>query len=102
MKQKEINNEITRKLTEFGSIENFELSADWNNSLLKKIDHSQKHSLLRLNATKFTFILVLITLLNIGLFLNSMLINKQTISHRCNDLQVISKELLINPVSLNN
>ena len=102
MNQQELNNEITQKLTEFDSLENIELSSNWNDSLLKKINQSQKHSLLRLNTTKFTFILVLIMLVNIGLFLNLMLGHKQNISQRCNDLQIISKELLINPVSLNN
>jgi len=102
MNQQELNSEILQKLTEFDSLGNIELSEEWNNSLLKKIDYSQKHSLLRLNATKFTFILVLIMLINIGFFINTMLSHKQKISHRSNDLQVISKELLINPVSLNN
>lgn len=102
MNQQEINNDVLQKLTEFDSLENLVISSTWNDSLMKKIDHSQKHSFLRLNATKFTLILILIMLINIGLFLNSMLDHKQDISHRCNDLQLISKELLINPVSLNN
>ena len=101
MNKSAIDNKVLQKLKEFETIESIEPSADWNQSLLDKIEHVNPSSS-GFSSAKYTIVILFIILINIGFFLSTMFNNSQKVICRNNDLQVISKELLINPTSLNN
>jgi hypothetical protein len=102
MSNQELNKEISQKIMEFESLEDVSFPSEWKKTLMHKLDNCDNNSFLKFSTVKLGFFVIFILLINIGLLLNSMLGHKQNISHRNYNLEIISKELLINPVSLNN
>lgn len=102
MKEPEFKNKVSQKLGEFESLENIQPSADWNSSLMSRLDSAKTDSSLTFSAIKFVIIALLIVLINVGFILNALINDPQKTNQRNSDLQTISKELLINPNSINN
>ena len=94
MKEQNLNSKVQKSLLEFESIENIDISEDWNNNLMNKISTSKSKS--SITNSKITFVVLLIILLNIGFILNTLFSSSEKSTHRTKVLQVVSKELLIN------
>jgi hypothetical protein len=103
MKESDLNREVLKRLAEFERIENIEPSSEWNDSLTLRIEMASglAYSPSKRSSARYSIIITLILLLNIGLVLNSFFRNSQKSFIRNRDLNVISKELMVNPVSLN-
>jgi hypothetical protein len=102
MKELELNNRVLQKLTEFDSLENIQPSENWNQSLMKKIASARSVPTTGPSAVRFAVVVLFILLLNIGFILNTMIRNSKQIRLHDSELQIISNEFLINPVSINN
>ena len=101
MNQTVLNNEVLKSLNEFDTLGTIQPSAQWNESLMEKLATSKPSSSV-LPKTKFTVIVLLIVLFNIGFILKVMINNSGKTQNRNSELSVISKELLINPITINN
>jgi hypothetical protein len=102
MKESALSNKVLQKLKEFETIENLQPSADWTQSLMNKLDSAKPYPTSGFSATKFTVVLLFIILVNIGFILNAMIRDSHQSLYRDKELLVISNELLINPISINN
>jgi hypothetical protein len=102
MDEKELNNRILQKLSEFESMDVIQPSAGWNKSLMKKLDSAKPYSQSNISVSKFTIAVLIIILFNIGFILATLFNDSHQTSHRNNELQIISKEMLIESNTLNN
>jgi hypothetical protein len=101
MKESILGDKILQKLNEFETLENIQPSEGWNQSLMQKIGSASANPIKGLSAAKFVVAALFILLVNIGFILNSVIRDsKQSVSHD-SELQIISKEFLVNPVSIN-
>ena len=101
MKKSELNNKSNHLLNEFETLENIEFSIEWNAKLMSKIASIEQNRS-KFSSAKYGMILILFILVNAGFTFN--LINKDSKQHtgRYAQLQLVSKELLINLNSQNN
>ena len=102
MKKSEINNKVQQALEEFETIENIQPSTGWELSLMEKVSSKNLRPTSTFSKTKIVGVVIFFALINVGFFLSMMLHNTQQGLGRNRELQLISKELLINPTSLNN
>ena len=102
MNESELDNNVSQMLKEYEALDNIIPSPDWNKSLMGRLASSQSYSPAKFPAAKFTFAILFLILINIGFILNMMISGSQLPSHRNTELQVVSQELLINPISTNN
>ena len=102
--QKNISNNIKvmDALKEFETIENIEPSDDWNRSLMERLSSVKPRSASIFPSTKMLVAIVFVVTINIYFLLNALVIHSGYSVHRNNDLKVISRELLINPISIKN
>ena len=100
MKELALHIEVTQSLLEFETLKDNEISAEWEQSLINRINKSKLHSLSRLSLNMFV-VTILIILFNLSFILNILIHNSPASSSHQRDLQMISKDFLINPVSLN-
>ena len=97
-----LNSIITERIKNFEDLEQIQASDLWNESLMKKIDTLKPYSNPLASTPKFTFLFLFIVLINIGFIFIAMNTKTHTSPVQDNSLQVISKEFLVNPISLNN
>jgi hypothetical protein len=102
MKEPKLNTDVQHALEKFEMLENIQPSANWNQSLMDRIATKNSSSSLKSSTTKYVVLVLLIVLANVGFALTSMMHRSRQSSPRSKELQLISKELLINPTSLNN
>lgn len=100
MKESPVSKNVLRKLDEFDKIGNIHPSDHWNQTLMEKLAAVKVNSGSDFTKTKFTVVLLLLLLVNLGFAMNAILRNTGRSLDRNNELQVISRELLINPVTL--
>jgi len=95
MKKAELNTYIEKTLSDFGASYNIEVSENWNENLLKKIDSSNKLRLSpisKISLVMFSFVLLINAGFVIDIFKTNSAIEQQK------KLQVISNELFINEI----
>jgi len=97
-----LNSKVSKMLKEFDSIDDIEPSAGWNQSLMNRLSASKSYSAPIFPTAGFTVVVLLFVLINLGYALNAIISGPNGVSHRDKELMVISKELLINPISINN
>ena len=97
MKGSEVNNRVLQTLSAFEELDNIESSAEWNRSLLDKIDTVKPQSTLGFPKMSFTMVMLFILLINVGFILNTVLNTSQKSTSHKSELQLISKEILVNP-----
>jgi hypothetical protein len=102
MEESVLNMKVLKILNEFDAIEDIQPSADWNQSLMNRISSSKPHSLPDFLPARFALVVMLFVLVNLGFILSSLIGNSNKVLYRDKELLVISNELLINPVSINN
>jgi hypothetical protein len=102
MKESDLKYIVQQKLVDFDNVSPIQPSEEWNRSLMMKLEHSKRSSNAGFTTARFLMAVLLLVLINLGFILNSIMRNSDKINYRSNDLQIISKQLLINPVSINN
>jgi hypothetical protein len=102
MKESALSDIVTQKLNEFEMMQNIQTSAGWNESLMNKIASAKSGPALNLSSARVAIPVLLIVLVNIVFFLNTILSNSHQDSFKDKELQVISEEFLINPISIKN
>jgi hypothetical protein len=101
MKNQDLHNAVVQKLADFESIGNISPSKEWNDSMMKRLSFENSQPTSNKSVTKYTIVILILILVNIGFIANSFLRSSQPSFIRNNDLNVISKELMVNPVSIN-
>ena len=102
MKESELNNKVQQALDEFETIGNIQPSSGWELSLMEKVSSTGYRPSSTFSKTKLVIVVMFFALINVGFFVSVML-HKSTQDLSTNrELQLISKELLINPTSLKN
>ena len=102
MKESAFSDKVMQKLNEFEMMQNIQPSAGWNESLMNKIASAKSGSASNLSSARFAIPVLFIVLINIVFFLNTIITNSQQDSYKDKELQVISEEFLINPISIKN
>jgi hypothetical protein len=102
MKESEFSFRILQKLNEFETMENIQPSEEWNQLLMKKLSTARSNSVRGMSAVKFAVAALLILLINIGFILNTVIRDSKQLLRHDSELQIISKEFLINPATINN
>ena len=102
MEESVLNRKVLRILNEFESIEDIQPSADWNQSLMNRLSSSGSPTTPRFTTTRYAAVILLFVLVNLGFILNSILGGSFQTIHNDKELMVISNELFVNPISINN
>jgi hypothetical protein len=101
MKESELNSVVMQRLAYFEEAGSIIPSAGWNDSLMIRISSVKPGSTSKNSATKYTVILVFILLVNLSFIFNSFIRNSGKSFTRNTELNVISTEMMVNPVSIN-
>ena len=102
MKEQELHNRVAQTLQEFESMENIQPSGEWNDSLMQKLAGAKQNSTTTFYLPKYAVVILFLVMANIGFVFKTVMDDSQQTPGRDKELQVISKELLINPGSINN
>ena len=102
MKKQELENRVSQVLHEFDSLENLQPSTEWNDSLMQKLSVTKPNSIALYSTSKLAILILFVVMANVGFIFKTVMNDSQQIPSRANELQVISKELLINSSSINN
>jgi len=102
MKESEINNKVSQLLHEFEAMDTIQSSSDYNEKLMAKINAVERNSSNRLINLKYSMVIVLFVLINVGFVYSVVNNGAGKKNERNTELQVIAKELLFNPNSQNN
>ena len=102
MKESALSDKVMQKLNEFEMMANIQPSAGWNESLINKIASAKSDPASNLSSARFAIPVLFIVLVNIVFFLNTIITNSHQDSYKDKELQVISEEFLINPISIKN
>lgn len=100
MSVKEIN--IIQSFEYFDSMRSIEPSPDWNESLMQRLEAEGRKAPGEKLSNAYTLILSLFVLVNIAFLLQVIIGSSSDSMSRSQELQMVSKEILINPASLNN
>ncbi len=100
MKVSEVDSNVLRKLKDFEEMEAIHPSSIWNQSLMDRVSITKKASASSMVSTKFALGVLFFFIINIGLFIHTLSNNSKQALQRNDELKLISKELLINPISI--
>lgn len=100
MIEQELNSEIQSKLEQFAKMESIIPSESWESTLDRKLRNNKRGSNAALNIK--VGVVVLILIINLGFILTSVFNKNTFVSKQEPDLDLISKELLVNPTSIAN
>jgi hypothetical protein len=95
MKESDLKHLTEKIFNDFDTIPNFEVSEDWNEKLMSRINTSRKSNVSIMPIFSIA-VFALIICVNAYFILNAFKIEKENIQR--NDLQMISSELLINEI----
>ncbi|MFZ4592067.1 MAG: hypothetical protein ACOYN6_13780 [Ignavibacteria bacterium] len=96
MKAQTKDESVMQKLNEYESLENIQPSAEWNNSLMSKLNSAKPNKNKGYSSLGIVVIVTFIVVINLGFLIKSLMDNTEDSQQRNMDLQVISKELFIN------
>ena len=102
MKEQELNNRVSQTLEEFESMESIQPTSEWNDSLMQKLSVAKQNSIAGFSLSKYAVVMLFVVIANIGFVFKTVINDSQQTPNRDKELQVIVKELLINPGSINN
>lgn len=102
MKKQKYSDKVYQKLKEFDELDSLQPSPEWRQALTIKLKDSKAYSVSNSYTTRLFFISILLFILNTGIALYALNIQSSSSTDRTEILKVISNELFINPVSINN
>jgi hypothetical protein len=100
MKEPELSGKVQQKIDEFEKLELIHPSSDWNNRLMEKVSSVHQYSPTKVSTGAITALVLFLILINVGFILTTLVNNSLKESDRAKDLQIISCELFVNPVSI--
>jgi hypothetical protein len=101
MKESELIGRVNKKLDEFEKLDSIYPSPDWNNSLMEKVSSVHQYSPTKFSTGVITSMVLILILINVGFILTTLVNSSVKEGRRAQDLQVISSELFVNPISIN-
>ena len=103
MEKTELYNRVNESLQTFDSLKNIEAGDDWNEGLRLKLSKGGRKRMIKQPTFAVVAIVVFVSLLNLSLGVTLLLKeHKPVLLERRSNLELISKELLINPIAANN
>jgi hypothetical protein len=99
MKKTEMNPKIVQMMDDFENLEKIEASEAWNQGLMQKLEESNQAPFLGLSSSGYVICCLFFVVMNALCIFNFL---KQTSLNRTATLHIVSKELLINVVAVNN
>lgn len=102
MKNGENTNSTEQLLSAFDNLDSIRPSSNFEQSLFLKISATKQQAPTHITTTVFVGIATVFVLINIGFVLSTFNNGLSQPTNRGAALQIISKELLINPISINN
>ena len=100
MNETDLNDKVIQILNEFEKADEVQFSSEWNRLLLSKIA-TKKQVSAKEKTPMVTFVLIIIVAMNFSFFLIFRNTYSGSAYQRDLELKAISKELFINPISLN-
>ncbi|MEI6506984.1 MAG: hypothetical protein WCO54_00775 [Bacteroidota bacterium] len=101
MNESEINNRVNQLMSEFENIEKISVASEWSHSLLMKKISNKRH-LAKNRSSKLIYLMLIIFIANVGIVFKIGKTKPIQISKQESKFKTISKELLVNPISINN
>ncbi len=102
MEDSPLNRKVSKMLLDFESMDDIQPSQAWNQSLMNRLDRSKPASKSSFATPGLTILVLLFVFINLFFIVNAMIIKSPGNQIREQELLVISKEILVNPSSLNN
>lgn len=102
MIERDINNKINQSLNKFEKLAGMQPDEDWSVQLMDKLDNLKPGRETGISLYKNAIVIIFLVLINIGFVFISLSLKSSEPSYNMKDMQVISRELLINPTSINN
>jgi len=99
MKESEIENKVSKMLNDFERMELNVSSAEFSTKISTRISTEGRGASSKIKWSRQTIFSIVILSVNIGLFISAGMYGRKHTEIRKNELNVISKELLINPMS---
>jgi hypothetical protein len=100
MKESPVSKNVLQKLDEFDKIGYIHPTDYWNQTLMEKLASVKVNTGSDFPRTKFSVVLLVLFLVNLGFIMNAILRDNGKSLNRNTELQTISKELLINPITI--
>ena len=98
MQEQELINKVAQKLESFDELRIGNLSTHWEEGLIRKINQSKHVSKTSSPRFKLAVVILIFFSLNIEFALHVVSKHQSKPGKQSNELQVISNELLINPI----
>lgn len=102
MNDRNLNTEVTGNMELYEAMDDIIPSDEWKEKLMDRVKSVKPYKSSVFSQIKFTIAIFLITILNIGIILTAIFNDSRQTLSRDNTLKIISKEMLVNPNSLNN
>ena len=102
MEDSTLENKVSKMLLDFESMDDIQPSTGWNQSLMNRLDRSKPVTKSSFATPGLTVAVLLFILINLFFIVDAMVIQSSGKQMREQELLVISKEILVNPSSLNN
>ncbi len=96
MKESEVKNSVSDALTLFENLGEIEATHQWQQALMDRITTAKSVSSVGFPKKSFTVVMLFVLVINISFILNSVFKTSTKSSLHKSELQLISKELLIN------
>jgi len=101
MEDSELNKKVLNCIESFDSLESLNPSEEWSKRLKSRLETVKPYKSSVFSPSKFTVAIFLIAILNIGIILTAIFNDSRHSLSRGSALEIISKEMLVNPNSLN-
>ena len=96
MKESEVDNSVSNAISLFENIGELKATEAWQQSLMDRVTTAKSVSSVGFPKKSFTVVMLFVLLINAGFILNSVFKTSTKSSSHKSELQLISKELLIN------
>lgn len=100
MRESYLHNKALKTLKDFECMEDIQPSSDWNISMMARISSAKINPVPGSAVPRVALVLLVVILANLGIILSAISNNNRQSLNRGTQLQVISKEFLINPTSI--
>jgi len=102
MKDPKLNIEVLSRLSEFECLESISPSENWNQTMLSRLTSVKPVSESGIIPTRYKVLVLIAILINVGILWSSITSDAKTDKQLTIELQIISNEFLVNPISINN
>jgi len=101
MENNNVHRKVEKLLHDFETMDAIYPSAEWNGSLMERLNQLKPGASVSASFKRFNAVIILFVLINLCFVVNALVINSPERQYREKELMEISKELLVNPTSIN-